>query len=422
MERQRRATMADMAQTAAPGARPPVAHRFSSAPRTRRSADRILFGVAGGFARRWRVDPTLLRAAVGLLALAGGIGVALYAAGVALSDPRSSADGPEPAATVERRRNLAVVVATLAVLLTARQVGLWPGNAVMVPAVIVAIAVVVIWSPDTPRAHRDAALDRWSSAPLLRWTVGGVLAITGVVALADRTGGLRGVGRSISAIGIAIAGIAVIAAPALGRLLGSLDTERTLRIREEERAALAAHLHDSVLQSLVLIQRSDDPRRMVSLARRQERELRSWLYGTHPIGEPSSLTAAVESMAATIEVDHEVRIEAVTVGDVPLDATSRAFLGALREAATNAARHSGADHVDVYVEADDTVLTGFVRDTGVGFDAAAVPDDRHGIADSIIGRIDRAGGRAVVSSHPGEGTEVEIQVPRPRVLRNGANA
>src|SRR5262245_51151223 len=128
--------MAGMAQTAAPGARPPMARRFSSAPRTRRSADRILFGVAGGFARRWRVDPTLLRAAIGLLALAGGIGVALYAAGVALSDPRSPADGPEPAATVERRRNLAVVVATVATLLAARQFDLWPGNAVMVPAVI----------------------------------------------------------------------------------------------------------------------------------------------------------------------------------------------------------------------------------------------------------------------------------------------
>jgi signal transduction histidine kinase len=414
--------MTDMAHTAAPGARPPVARRFSSAPRTRRSADRILFGVAGGFARRWRVDPTLLRAAVGLLALAGGIGVALYAAGVALSDPRSSADGPEPSATVERRRNLAVVVATLALLLAARQVGLWPGNAVMVPAVIVAIAVVVIWSPDTTHAHREAAIYRWSSAPLLRWAVGGVLAIAGVVALADRTGGLRGVGRSISAIAIAVAGIGVIAAPALGRLLASLDTERTLRIREEERAALAAHLHDSVLQSLVLIQRSDDPRRMVSLARRQERELRSWLYGTRPVGEPSSLTAAVESMAATIEVDHQVRIEAVTVGDVPLDATARAFIGALREAATNAARHSGADHVDVYVEADDATLTGFVRDTGIGFDAAAVPDDRHGIADSIVGRIDRAGGRAVVSSHLGHGTEVEIQVPRPRLLRIAPDA
>ena len=159
--------------------------------------------------------------------------------------------------------------------------------------------------------------------------IGAILAIAGIAALADRTGGLRDVGRSVSAIAIALAGIGVIAAPALGRLLANLDTERTLRVREEERAALAAHLHDSVLQSLVLIQRADDPRRMVSLARRQERELRSWLYGAGTVGEPSSLTAAVESMAAAIEVDHEMRVEAVIVGDAPLDETARAFLGAL---------------------------------------------------------------------------------------------
>jgi signal transduction histidine kinase len=292
----------------------------------------------------------------------------------------------------------------------------------MVPATIVAIAAVVIWAPAERAMQRDPGIRRLATAPLVRWIVGAVLAIAGVAALADRTGGLRDVGRSISAIAIAIAGIGVIAAPALGRLLATLDTERTLRIREEERAAVAAHLHDSVLQSLVLIQRSDDPRRMVSLARRQERELRSWLYGTRPVGEPTSLTAAVESMAATIELDHGVRIEAVTVGDAPIDEPTRAFLGALKEAATNAARHSLADHVDVYVEADDSELTGFVRDTGVGFDPAAVPTDRHGIADSIVGRIDRAGGRAVVTSRPGGGTEVEIELPRPRVMRMGPQA
>ncbi len=409
-----------MAHTAAPGAPTPAAPRLVDAQRTRRSADRILLGVAGGFARRWRVDPTLLRAAVGLLALAGGIGVALYAVGIALSEPRPTTNGAPPEATPLPRRNLAVALATLALLLAARDIGLWPGNEVMIPASIVAVAVVVIWAPATAAAGDDGgALRRFSSAPAVRWVIGAILAIAGIAALADRTGGLRDVGRSVSAIAIALAGIGVIAAPALGRLLANLDTERTLRIREEERAALAAHLHDSVLQSLVLIQRADDPRRMVSLARRQERELRSWLYGAGTVGEPSSLNAAVESMAAAIEVDHEMRVEAVIVGDAPLDETARAFLGALREAATNAARHSGADHIDVYVEADVTELAGFVRDTGVGFEPAAVPADRHGIADSIVGRIDRAGGRVVVTSHPGEGTEVEIQLPRPRVMRVG---
>ena len=411
-----------MAESNAPGAPTPAAPRLVHAPRTQRSSDRILFGVVGGFARRWSVDATLLRAAVGLLALAGGIGVALYAAGMALSDPRDPAEGVPPVAAPTARRNVAVAVATLALLLAARQMGLWPGNEVMVPAAIVAIAVVVIWAPATPAEGAVGVLHRFSTAPLMRWTVGAILAIAGVAALADRTGGLGDVGRSVSAIAIALAGIGVILAPALGRLLASIDTERMLRVREEERAALAAHLHDSVLQSLVLIQRADDPRRMVSLARRQERELRSWLYGSRPMGEPSSLTVAVESMASAIEIDHEVRIEVVVVGDVPLDETARAFLGALREATTNAARHSGADHVDVYVEADDTELVGYVRDTGVGFEPSAVPPDRHGIADSILGRIDHAGGRVVVTSRPGDGTEVEILLPRPRILRVGSPA
>jgi signal transduction histidine kinase/phage shock protein PspC (stress-responsive transcriptional regulator) len=410
-----------MTQTAAPGAPTPAAPRFVDAPRTRRSADRILLGVAGGFARRWRVDATLLRAAVGLLALAGGIGVVLYAVGIARSEPRPALNGgSSPDAAPLRRRNLAVAVATFAILLAARDIGLWPGNEVMIPASIVAVAVVVIWAPETPATEGDGGtVRRLASAPLVRWVIGAILAIAGVAALADRTGGLRDVGRSVSAIAIALAGIGVIAAPALGRLLSNLDTERTLRVREEERAALAAHLHDSVLQSLVLIQRADDPRRMASLARRQERELRSWLYGVGAVGEPSSLTAAVESMATAIEVDHEMRVEAVVVGDAPLDETARSFLGALREAATNSARHSGADHIDVYVEADATELVGFVRDTGVGFDPAAVPPDRHGIADSIVGRIDRAGGRVVLTSRPGDGTEVEIELPRPRVMRVG---
>ena len=222
----------------------------------------------------------------------------------------------------------------------------------------------------------------------------------------------------MSAIAIVLGGIAVIAAPALGRLLERLDTERTLRIREEERAALAAHLHDSVLQTLVLIQRSDDPRRMVSLARRQERELRSWLYGGRPVGQPASLIVAVETMAMALEVDHAVRVEVVTVGDSPLDEVETTFL---RRSRGHDERRPPLElrKVDVYVEVGADELTGFVRDTGSGFDPAGVPDDRHGIADSIIARIERAGGRATVTSRPGEGTEVEIELPWRRAQRNG---
>lgn len=404
--------------TTAPERAPGDAAGDRSAQRAARSSDHLLFGVCGSFAQRWRVDPTLLRAATGLLALTGGIGVVLYAVGFALlrRTPAATDSGGStvtPAAS-ERRRNLAVVAATAAILAAARQTDLWPGNEIVIPLAVVASAVVLIWLPRPADARRLSAR---SMAPWLRIALGAVLAVAGVATLADRTGGLGEVGRSVTAIAIALGGFAVIAAPAIGRLLGNLDSERTMRIREEERAALAAHLHDSVLQSLVLIQRSDDPRRMVGLARRQERELRSWLYGARPIGEPSSLMAAVEAAAATIEVDHETRIEVVTVGDAPLDDPARALVGAVREAATNAVRHSGADHVDVYAEADEGEMVAFVRDTGRGFDPTTIATDRHGIVDSIIGRVERAGGRATVSSGPGEGTEVELRLPRRRTVR-----
>ena len=185
-----------------------------------------------------------------------------------------------------------------------------------------------------------------------------------MASLASRTGGLAGVGASAGAIAVVVGGLAIFAAPALGRLLRRLDDERAARIREDERASMAAHLHDSVLQSLVLMQRTDDPRRMTTIARRQERELRAWLYGTTHAGDPTSLHVAIDALAVAIEADHDIRVEAVVVGDQPLDEASRALVAAVREAVVNAARHAGVDRVDVFVEADDTELTGFVRDTG----------------------------------------------------------
>jgi signal transduction histidine kinase/phage shock protein PspC (stress-responsive transcriptional regulator) len=380
--------------------------------RVPRSADRILAGVAGGYAAHWRVEPTVVRAAVGLLTLAGGIGAALYGIGILTTVPPANGASPPVAAPINRRREFAIGAATLALLLVARDVGLWPGDGVMIPAALVAVAVTVIWTPG--RTDQASGAARIALHPAVRITVGSVLAVAGIAAMADRTGGLADVGRSVSAVAIAVTGVAVLAAPAIGRLVGRLDQERRLRVREEERAALAAHLHDSVLQSLVLIQRSDDPRQMTSLARRQERELRSWLYGGRTEAQPTTLQGAVEVMTAAIEVDHAVRVDAVTVGDQPLDEAAKAMLGVLREATTNAARHAQVEQVDVYVEVDASSLIGFVRDTGVGFAADSVAADRRGIAESIIGRAERAGGKATVVSTPGGGTEVEIRIPRYR--------
>jgi len=192
-----------------------------------------------------------------------------------------------------------------------------------------------------------------------------------------------------------------------GPWLWQLGTER---IRLEERAEMAARVHDSVLQTLALIQRhSEEPRRVASLARRQERELRGWLYGERPLGDQASLVGALSAAAADVEELHGVRIELSNAGDCPAE---EALVLAAREAMTNAAKFSGADEIDVYAEVTDDEIAVFVHDRGVGFDRNAVSSDRRGLVESIEGRLDRAGGRATITSEPGAGTEVELRVPR----------
>lgn len=183
---------------------------------------------------------------------------------------------------------------------------------------------------------------------------------------------------------------------------------------------MAAHLHDSVLQTLALIQRTDDPGDMVALARGQERALRPWLYGKMRPGGSGSLSAALDDVAAEVERTHRTRIEVVVVGDCPVDDGVRALVHACREAMVNAARHSGARGVSAYVEVEDDAVTAFVRDQGVGFARANVPADRHGIAESIEGRMERNGGVALIESGPGRGTEARLRIPRARAAHRGS--
>ncbi len=190
-----------------------------------------------------------------------------------------------------------------------------------------------------------------------------------------------------------------------------LAAERAARIREQERAELAAHVHDSVLHTLTLIQRHvDDPRAVARLARAQERELRAWLY--RPVADPdTTLTAALERMAAEVEDAHAVSVEVVTVGDCDLDERLRAMLHATREAVVNAAKYAGGS-ISLFAEVEPHQVTVFVRDRGEGFVLAAVPPDRMGVRQSILGRMERNGGRATVRGAPGEGTEVQLEMPR----------
>jgi signal transduction histidine kinase len=204
----------------------------------------------------------------------------------------------------------------------------------------------------------------------------------------------------------------VIFGPLILRMARSLTAERAERIRSQERAEISAHLHDSVLQTLALVQqRSADPKAVEALARRQERELRAWLGRRAAPGGAATLGGALEAVAGEVERDHGARVEVVSVGEVALDDRAQALVAATREAMVNAAKFGGDSVVDVFAEAGPERIEVFVRDRGPGFDPAAVAEDRRGVRESIIGRMERHGGRAVINSRPGEGTEVELSMP-----------
>ena len=210
---------------------------------------------------------------------------------------------------------------------------------------------------------------------------------------------------------LALGGLAIVLAPWLHRSRSALNEARAAKVRADARADMAAHLHDSVLQTLALIQRqSDDPKAVQQLARRQERELRTWLYADEV--PETTLKAALSSAAAEVEDERAVPVELVVVGDCETSDPVQALVRAAREAMVNAAKHSGADKIDVYAEVDEEVIEVFVRDRGRGFDIDSVAEDRMGVTGSIINRMSRHGGSATVRSTPGDGTEVRLEIRR----------
>ena len=211
---------------------------------------------------------------------------------------------------------------------------------------------------------------------------------------------------------VAIFALALILAPFIWRLGRNLAEERAERVRSQERAEMAAHLHDSVLQTLTLMQkRADDPREVAALARRQERELRDWLAGEEEAGGDGGFAAALRSAAEEVEDAYLVQIEVVTVGDRPLDEAGGAVVGAAREALTNAAKFAAeGGPISVYAEAGATGVEAFIRDRGPGFDPDDAPPDRRGVRESIVGRMQRHGGSATIAAVPGAGTEVALRI------------
>jgi signal transduction histidine kinase len=220
--------------------------------------------------------------------------------------------------------------------------------------------------------------------------------------------------------------IAVVVGPQLLLLLHERSALRTAQVRDEQRAEIAAHLHDSVLQTLALIQRqASSPREVHRLARGQERELRAWLYGPGGYGRPDrddrpvdeQLSAALGGAAAEVEDTYAVTVNPVVVGDATMDPDLRALVLAAREAMVNAAKHSGVGEVSVYAEVEREPgdrggeVNVFVRDRGAGFDPDSVDPDRHGLADSVRNRMERHGGTVRLRTAPGEGTEIRLTMP-----------
>jgi signal transduction histidine kinase len=300
-------------------------------------------------------------------------------------------------------------------------------DALVWPLVLAAFGAALLWERSRAGGAEEAAADgehRGNAAPPgpspTRLTdayrgVFGVLLVAGAALLFLSSnhilGGLRDAALTTVVVVVALG---LILAPFLWRLGRNLASERAERIRSQERAELAAHLHDSVLQTLVLVQkRAADPREVAALARRQERELRDWLAGDGGRSAERSFAAALRSAAEKVEDDHRVAVEVVVVGDCELDELAEAVLGAAREALLNAAKHAAEPGpIRVYAEVEDTGIETFVRDRGPGFELAAVPRDRRGVRESIVGRMERAGGRAEVRSIPGGGTEVGLTIRR----------
>jgi signal transduction histidine kinase len=234
---------------------------------------------------------------------------------------------------------------------------------------------------------------------------------------------------ALAAVLATLVGVAVLTVPWWLRLVRDLGDERRARIRTEERAEIAAHLHDSVLQTLALIQKQPEvSREVLRLARGQERQLRSWLYGPDGYGSqrngvpgPTALSQAIAEACGEVEDSFAIAVQPVVVGDCPMDKDMAALVQAAREACVNAAKHSGVAEVSVYAEVEPDSVTVFVRDRGKGFDPDAVSADRHGLADSIRGRMDRHGGSVKLRSTIGEGTEVQLAMPRSTVSAKGGN-
>lgn len=378
----------------------------------------MIGGVAGGVAAHLGLSVVLVRAAfVAASIFGGGVGLLLYVWLWALVPAEASGPAaPRRALPVDLLVGLGLLMFGLYLLAVRAGWAFSLPPQVVVPLVVVAIGTTVAFSQldEVERARWAERAGVRTRSAILRVVGGALLVVVGVLLLVVQGSSDVGqLGSTLVAAVAVLAGAGLVLAPWGIRLWRDLDAERAARVREAERADIAAHLHDSVLQTLALIQRrSADSAEVARLARAQERDLRSWLYGAAP-SSVSCVSAAVAEAAADAEDLHGAVIEVVSVGDRPLDERSGALVAALREAIANAARHAGGT-ISVYIECTPDGVEAFVRDRGPGFELASVPADRLGVRESVIGRMERYGGSARVLSTPGEGTEVRLMLPEPK--------
>ena len=387
---------------------------------------RVIAGVCAGIAHRLDLDPIVVRIVFIAAAAAGGAGLFLYALGWLVMPAGEQAAGPVKRTSADRGGRgsvevaLGVALLLLSALLALRALDVWFPDAIVWPLVLVAGGGALLWrqsatrdavaAPTTPEpdpAEDLRALGR-GAAVVSRVGLGIALVVAAGLVFLQATGSLSAARDVVLAVVVAVVVLAVIFAPWILRLVRSLSTERAERIRSQERAEMAAHLHDSVLQTLALMQkRSSDPREVAALARRQERELRAWLAG-RPTAASGRMLGALEQAAGEVEESSGVPVEVVGVGDCDLSPGAEAVVAAAREAMLNAAKFGKGSTVDVFAELADGRMHVFVRDRGPGFDPTAIPEDRRGVRESIVGRMERNGGRALIHTKPGGGTEVEI--------------
>ncbi len=402
-----------------------------SGPLRRDGANRVVGGVAAGVARRFGWDPTIVRIVFVVFGFGGGTGAVAYVVGwLALRRDDEERSILQQSAHDGGTVALALGMATLLVaVLSALAVAGLPFAAGLVwPAALAGGGLVVVWR-DGDEGERAAirritshlpALDqmgmRTRRGLILRTVLALAIASVGIGAIIVDERPLGGLGEGVVAAITILVGFVVVFGPFWLRLGRELAEERRERVRTQERAEMAAHVHDSVLQTLALIQkRADDPRQVVALARAQERELRQWLFeDRRPTAADADLrlAAALAAVEAEVEAAHGVAVESVTVGDCELDEDLAALVDAGREAAVNAAKWSGAATVSLFAEVDAEQVSLFVRDRGAGFDLASVASDRRGITQSIQGRMTRHGGRVAIRTAPGGGTEVALRMPR----------